>query len=374
MIKVGIITVHNSPSFGASLQSYALYRYLLNQGVECSIIDLYRPANDGFKSSKKYISYKEKKRSFLKKIRSFVKRIIKGSSSKRSWKHVSKMKFDEFNSVIRKSKPYYCIDDLYLNPPQYDIYISGSDQLWNPDQPYCVEPYFLTFVNNGGRKISYASSIGLSGLKDAIANDYKKWLADFDAIAVREKTAQQIVHSLLHRDVPLVLDPTFLLDKEVWEAELIPPSKTNYILLFTLGSNESLANIAYRYAQEKGFQIIGIGNWENSWPYIKKCDDIGPREFLGFIKNAEAVFTDSFHGTVFSIIFGVKRIIPYVSKTSKRGSRIVDLLRLFNLDHLLVSEEMSIEIDEIDWTKVVVLLNRYKEKSRGYLEWAMNQA
>lgn len=101
---------------------------------------------------------------------------------------ISESKFQDFNSQIRLSKPYRGIDELYRNPPEYDVYITGSDQVWNPTQNYCLEPYFLTFVKNkNARKISYASSIGIDQLLPKEKKDFKRWLSSYNSISVREK-------------------------------------------------------------------------------------------------------------------------------------------------------------------------------------------
>lgn len=106
-------------------------------------------------------------------------------------------KFEVFNSVIRMSKPYKSVDAIYADPPVYDVYITGSDQLWNPTQRFCLEPFFLTFVPNNAVKISYASSIGISSLTNIEKNDFKKWLSSYNAISVREKQAQKMLNELL---------------------------------------------------------------------------------------------------------------------------------------------------------------------------------
>ena len=140
MKKVGIITIHNSPNYGACLQSYALYRYIQQQGNDVEIIDLHRPfAYEDYIPSKKYVSCRSVKRSLLSKIKGNVKSLMGIKPKKPSLYSPSAIKkFDEFNSVIKLSKPYRGIDELYANPPLYDLYISGSDQLWNPTQAYCL--------------------------------------------------------------------------------------------------------------------------------------------------------------------------------------------------------------------------------------------
>ena len=149
MKKIGIITIHNSPNYGASLQSFALYKYIEQQGYECELIDLHRPHYVDFKRSKKYLAYRENS---IVKIKRIIKRLIGRKSS--LYFSSAKNKFDLFNRQIRLSRPYCGIDELYADPPHYDLYITGSDQLWNPAQPFCLEPYFLTFAPSEAKKIA----------------------------------------------------------------------------------------------------------------------------------------------------------------------------------------------------------------------------
>lgn len=129
----------------------------------------------------------------------------------------SKCKFDEFNKGLNLSRPYWGIDELYATPPCYDIYMTGSDQVWNPTQPYCLEPYFLTFVPKGKKKISYASSIGVTELLENEKQDFRRWLSSYDAISVREHQAKELLASFIEKPVVQVADPTFLLDSGFWK-------------------------------------------------------------------------------------------------------------------------------------------------------------
>ncbi len=127
------------------------------------------------------------------------------SVSKESTNSKRIAKFDDFNKAIKLSTPYYSIDSLYDNPPLYDVYISGSDQLWNPEQPFPIEPYFLTFVqNSNAKKISYASSIGISSLEPLQVRDFTRWLSSYDAISVREPEAARILQPHLKQKIEIV--------------------------------------------------------------------------------------------------------------------------------------------------------------------------
>lgn len=339
-MKVGIITVHKSNNYGACLQSYALWRYISSLGYDCEIIDLHRPLHDDFIPSKRFCPLRaKKKKNIFKRILSSTKSILFPKKGKTKLSLLAKQRFDIFNNQIRFSRPYRGIDELYSNPPEYDIYVSGSDQIWNPTMPYCIEPYFLGFIKNGGRKISYASSVGLSELLPNEKKCYREWLADYDSISVREETGREIISRITQRtDIFQVSDPTFLLDIDEWEKQIVPVNTSSrYILLFILSYNPSLIEFCKKLKKASGYDVMIIYNrhQNSSLSEFLPITDAGPCEFLGYIKNADLVITDSFHGTVFSILLKTN-FFTYVGLTNKRGSRITDLLEKFNLSsHLL---------------------------------------
>ncbi len=310
----------------------------------------------------------------------FIKQVFslgKDRSKNNLFSCEAKSKFDEFNSQIRLSKPYTGIDELYVTPPEYDLYISGSDQLWNPGQPYCLEPYFLTFVPVGCMKISYATSIGITNLTEREKNRFKMWLSSYTAISVREKQAKSLLESFVGRtDICQVPDPTFLLSLEHWDSIAIRPlKKEKYLLLFTLNWSQQLFEYSLRLCEECGLCLVVLAQKQPKYSgtlYIP-VTDAGPKEFIGYIAEADMVITDSFHCTVFSIIMGAKNFYTYVSPKNDRGSRITDILDSFGLqNHLLdtgltasYSQLTAQDIDRNDILKKVELM---KAQGRTFLD------
>lgn len=371
MKKIGIITIHNSPNYGACLQSFALYRYIEQLGYECELIDLHRPHEKDYKKSKKYVEYRE---SAILKIKSIIKKVLRWEN--KYYSPDAKVKFDLFNKRIKLSSPYYSIDDLYANPPQYDTYITGSDQLWNPAQPFCLEPYFLTFAPSCAKKISYAASIGITELTEREKCDFKKWLSEYNAISVREKQAKILLESFVNKKIEQVSDPTMLLDIEYWHSIAIcPTGLAPYILLFTLSYQSDIMDYASRLSRESGLQLICLGQFQpdvNDGSYIA-VKDAGPLEFIGYIACADMVITDSFHGTVFSMIMGCKNFFTYIRPGNRRSSRITDLLETFHLqDHLLnvdLSESYAeLNSRNIDRDKLLSILREKQSFSRQFLK------
>lgn len=366
MKKVGIITIHKSPNYGACLQSFALFKYIHDLGHDCEIIDLYRPTHKEFIFSDKYKPYYENKISWLTKFKQRVKRYFNSTKSK------SKI-FDDFNKEIKKSAPFYSIEQLYNNPPFYDVYITGSDQVWNPHQPYCLEPFFLTFVKNTKSiKISYSSSIGVTSIEENIKNDFKLWLEQYDAISVRENQAKKLLESFIDKDIECVADPTFLLTPETWKDLAIYPENTSpYIFIFMLGNNENVKEYGKKIARECGKELIYMTS--HSMPIINgKKNNVGPKEFLGLISKADMVITDSFHGTVFSILMGAKNFYTYIKPGNRRASRIEDLYSTFGLQNHILDPNLTDTMEELDnrmisLDKIREIIQRERTKSRNFL-------
>lgn len=374
-MRIGIITIHNSPNFGASLQAFALWKYLEMQGHDVEIINLYRPHQKEYVSSKRYIPCRMPHRGLIHRIVTKLKKILYGLKSQKYLSDVAQARFEAFNHQIKLSRPYYSIEDLYSNPPLYDIYISGSDQLWNPTQPYCLEPYFLTFVPSDKRKISYASSIGITKLTIDEKTKFGEWLKTYDRISVRERQVKELIETLITNSVEQVADPTFLLDRTYWSSIAITPEgKEHYILLFTLSYDKPLLDYVCSLGKQSGLHVVyltAIQPKKHEVDY-ESVTNAGPREWLGMIGNAEMVITNSFHGTVFSLIMGVKNFFTYISPTSNRGVRIIELLDTYELtDHLLsvnLNESYAQLISKmIDCKKIDEVMERESNRSRKFL-------
>lgn len=379
--RIGILTIHNSPNYGACLQAYALYTYLSQQtGVSCEMIDLHRPHEKGYIQSKRFKPYRLVQPNMWKRIKAMLRNVLYRDRNTDLYSIEAKPKFKAFNNEIKLSRPYWSIDDLYACPPDYDIYVTGSDQVWNPTQPYCLEPYFLTFAPKGKKKVSYASSIAVTELNADEKQDFQRWLSDYDIISVRERHAQQLLASFISQPVTLVADPTFLLDAGIWKAFAVNPKRQSpYILLFTLDYDIDLLRFAVRISREAGLCLIYLNQL---LPKLDNEDcvavrDAGPKEFLGYIACADMVITNSYHATVFSIILEAKSFYAYIAGHNQRGSRIIDLLNTFGLQHHLLRQDLSedyrtLSNRQIDWLRVRKVAQRERSGGREFLEKALS--
>ena len=378
MKRIGILTIHNSPNYGACLQAYALYSYLSQQpGVDCEMIDLHRPHEKGYIPSKRFKPYRQVQQSMWKRIKGWLRKIVeKKNGSHDLYSAEAKPKFKDFNKCIKLSQPYWSIEKLYTCPPDYDIYVTGSDQVWNPTQPYCLEPYFLTFAPKGRKKVSYASSIAVTELTEDERRDFQHWLSDYDIISVRERHARQLLASFVSRPVALVADPTFLLDAKIWKALAVNPQRQSpYILLFTLDYDVDLLRFALRISRESGLRLIYLNQL---LPMLNDVDcvairDAGPKDFLGYIAHADMVITNSYHATVFSIILEAKSFYTYIAGYNQRGSRITDLLETFGLQQHLLQQDLSEDYQtlagrNIEWTQIREVAQRERNNGREFLK------
>ena len=378
-MKVGIITIHNSTNYGACLQSWGLYKYLVDEGYDCEIIDLHRPVHKDYVYSDKFVDYNGKCAEVRKlTLKKFIRRYIVKDKVP-DYMILRNLKFDRFNSRIKLSKTFCGIDELYATPPSFDVYVTGSDQVWNPTQPFCIEPYFLTFVSNpNSRKISYGASIGIEKLTEREKKDFKRWLDSYDVISVRENEAKVLLESFVDKPIYQVADPTFLLGTEYWRSIAIKPKiEEPYILCFKLYNGDHLVNYAAEIGRQAGLKVIVLPGGGN----VSGCEivrDAGPEEFLGYIANAEMLISDSFHANVFGILLGTKNQWAYISLDNQRGSRIKTLFRTFGLSEHIMSPDLSDQYSKLDSLKknadfIRDALNREIQHSRDFLNHALKE-
>lgn len=374
-MKVGIITIQRSMNYGAALQSYALWKYIDSKGHDCEVIDLFRPTFKDYIESRWFKPYTLKtslRKRLLLKIKSLLH--LKMKQKKTGYNKIFVSRMVEFRNKITLTESFKSVDSLYDNPPQYDLYITGSDQVWNPTMGFCMDPYFLTFAPKGSKKISYASSIGVDSLARNVAADYRKWLKEYDAVSVRENTGKKLLEKLTGRDVKVVLDPTFLLGRDEWLSLAMSPYQgEDYILLFTLSYDENLLTYARKLRDESGKKLIYLCRRQPAAIDYTVVDKAGIEEFIGLIRDAKLMISNSFHGTVFSIMCGSGNFYTYIAQTNKRGSRITDMFETFGLNNHLLNPDLSqtyeaLQADMVDRGALKDVLDAEVEKSKQFID------
>ena len=354
--SVGIITMHRSDNYGAVLQSYALVKAIEKVGAKAEIIN-YIP--ERFKTSVQFFYVHPRRyNNVLKKY------IIMAASLP-----IRALIYCRYNTFLKKYLPvgkeaYYSESDLEKKIPKYDVYMSGSDQVWNPEFEGRIDPaFFLKFAPEKAKKVAYASSFGKGSLSDKEAVEVKELLSRYDCISVREKSGKEIVTDL-GLNAKYLLDPTFLLDGDEWKAfcnkRLI---KEKYVLVYQLNPNPELLERANRIAKKHNLKVVKF-----SRDVVKKTGvDINmsfqrPEYFVAMIANAEYVVTDSFHGTAFSINLHKKFSVVMPPKYSDRLTSILTKLGL----ETRLDEEMYDE--EPDYISVEEKLKAERKKSIMFLE------
>lgn len=376
--KIGIISILKVNNYGAELQAYALQCKLSQLGYDSEIIDYL------FYKNKKHIKTKASKPwidiGWKRKIKEFLYPIVYSIKTVRYYKDKKsrQMKFDIFHDENTKlsTKTYRSINELYDEEFDYDVFIVGSDQVWNPYTNTNLDPYFLTFAGGNKKCISYASSFGVSMVPEHYKRIFKTRLERFNAISVREKQAVGLINILSNKKAYHVLDPTLLLNFSEWnKIAIMPKQEAPYILLYILSSSTYATKLAEAISEQKGWQIIRIckeASPEDKNSKIKNITNAGPSEFLGLFINASMVITNSFHGSVFSVNFNIP-FFTIISKQKTNNSRQESLLSLLKLENRLLIEGTAMPSTlDVDFSEANKILANEVSKSVDYLHNSIN--
>lgn len=346
MKNIGIITFQFAYNYGAVLQCWALQKTLLELKSDVSVInycpDYHLRQYSVFPFAfSKTVSLARTLKQFISSVYHLSERIER----KRAFKQFSRLL--KLTIKIRDYKEF-C---EHLSKNNYDTIICGSDQIWN----YKItngelDPVYFGYSEMSTvRRIGYAISIGDADL-DLCANELERYAADMYDITAREKKSADVLQQILKKSIPEIPDPTLLIDKEVYSEIAIDPLIDNYILIYLLDDEPNIISYISFINEKLSFKVIDISpsRMIKSRSVIRK-NSIGPLEFLGYIKNASYILTNSFHGTVFSIIFN-KQFVSLVHK--QRGERIRNLLSNFGLLDRLITNNNDISV-----VKKIILYN-----------------
>lgn len=377
--KIGIITFYyNSINYGGVLQSYALESFLVKNGYEKTEQICYKSVQST--SLKKLLNLKKVIRYISNKIehRKFSLRYEKSLSDKRE-------SFKDFTqNVIRHSDYVYNVDNINVSIGKYDVFITGSDQVWNTDNYDFV--YRLDFVPQNNVKIAYAAGISNEKLTKKQKEIFINSLRDFTAVSVREKKAVSLLQPLTDKTVEWVIDPTLLLTDKQWN-EVCSQRKVQekYLFCYFLGDPLIKVKNIIEFANRNGLKIV-------NFPYAcgtssSKSDfgdyrvyDASPQDFLSYVKHAEYVFTDSFHASVFSHIYKRNFFVFNRKGFKAMNDRIYSLTDLFDTgDRFCDSKEKcTLEYIEslppINYDREFPKFEAMKEKSINFLKDNLKKA
>ncbi|WP_432709236.1 polysaccharide pyruvyl transferase family protein [Pedobacter sp.] len=351
-MRIGIITFHWGTNYGGVLQAFALQEYLKKMGHEVSIIN-YFP--------------KSQSESF---IRSVISKSLRNSfnNAKTFFKEKRFVPFRVENLTL--TRRYYSLEDLQKHPPEMDVYISGSDQVWNP---YILDtygiPYYLGFGDQTVKRISYAVSLGCIDYPKEKMDLIRSFLKDFDALSVRENTGITILQHVDVKEVALMPDPTLLLG-EADLAKFIRPLQKKvgaFAFFYILQEDQNCINDIYKFVTGKlRLHVVNTKHFKHATMSIE--------EWLSNIANSMFVVTNSFHGVVFSLL--LKRnflVVPVEGRHAGMNDRIETLLTKFGLEDKIVREYNEANLVRqlniaIDWVKIGRINDELKSLAHAFFK------
>lgn len=383
MKKIGIITSSCSGSgtygcnYGAALQGYALVKQLRIMGFEAYDIN--------YVSDYEYtpMQYNLVKRS-LKRLK-LLSNIPLVKSKIDQFKHRKELKllrskFIEFingSDLEYQGGEFFNIEKLRNISGEFYAFITGSDLVWYPKKGHNDEGYFLDFVAEGVKRIAYAPSFGVTRLPDTCVATLGELLRGFDSVSVREKSGSEMIREVVGLEVPVVLDPTMLLEPQEYDDIVVVPEKLpeKYIAVYRFGKLDYEKEKIIEISNKLQLPIVYIPS--NNDGVFKTRYDIGPGEFIGIIRNAELVLSDSFHCTVFAIV-NHKPFLTFYRSMPNEGkdinARMVDLLKLLKLENRLLRPKEDVKYEtlfSVDFAGADGTINQLRKNSLDYLKAAL---
>ena len=364
-MKAGLLTFYHLHHYGAILQAAATQRALETLGWECETIDyfvnqdtrIFRPAaSPSLAASDAYNA-------------------LHYPAVRRRWQ-----RFEDFSrSFLRLTdRRYESREELRRAELPYDLLVSGSDQIWNPtifpDRRF--DPVFFGAFSPL-RKIAYAPSFGVARLPEGMEEELKGYLEGFSHLSVREVSGREIVREASGREAAVVLDPTLLLTAAEWSALAADPAlrEKEYILCYGISRSGALEPYIRRLAEETELPVVQLcGTRRKLHPKARMISDAGPAEFLGLFQRAAYVCTNSFHGTVFSVLFQrpfFTAVAPAELQEPER-SRTFSLLSRLGLTERVVGKGDAAGLrDRPDWAAAEVRLAAARAGAMAYLKAAL---
>lgn len=358
-MKIGILTMYyGNISHGGLLQAYSLQKVLEEYGYDSQVISY---------------DYNFQKRPWFRVMAHNLKKIPYYLLCVRYGDKTDK-KYKEYANMISHSK-YYIKNTISQIGEEYDVIIVGSDQVWNDD--YCDEVFYLPFVKDIRKKVAYAASVGKDNLSEQQIRDIVEKISSFSAVSVRESNLHEVLQNNTEKSVAYVCDPTLLHDQSFWSKHASEKIiNKRYVLLYTLSSNEQIIKSATEFAKKHDLSVVTVPNVNCN---MKKKDavsgniqawSIGPQEFLRLIMDSEYVITDSFHCTVFSLIFN-KEIYCFDRENSgaPMNSRLKSLLGYCGIDNRFVKIDYVPKCDVSECIDYSIVNKRLSEFRNESLEW-----
>lgn len=376
-MRIGITTWHSGANAGTFFQVYGLYKYLESRGHHVEIIDYQHNKKDYISRGLNYYvsqPFALIKRHFLRKHNS--KKITLIENNYKQEISLRNQRFKEMYSLMNITKPIKTDNDFEELNNQFDIFIVGSDQIWNATM--LNRRYFLDYVKNGKIKAAYCPSIGSGSIFKHQKLVFQKYLKSFNYIATREIKLKQILSPLLPIKIEHLLDPSMLYSKDEYLKLAHLPKGIEagkYLLCYFMPQNKFQADQAKKFANERGLKLLIM----TMQAYSYTIDDAelyistGPKEFIGLIANAGIVFTSSFHCVLFSIMFHKDLYVfeqNFSSKTANTNLRYIEQLETYGITHRYIKWKNRItdeNLRPIDYNKVENIFQERLKESKNFI-------
>ena len=354
--QIGIITWHNHGNFGSALQAYALQETMKTWGrVE-------------------FINYQKKPRNILTEIRGTMGLL----SDKMLGQRFERFRFSRHSFIHKYLHEGECIasyEQLQEQSKKYDVIVCGSDQIWAPNLFNPI--YFAPFASSNSRKISYAASIGLNEIPDSLVPKYKELLSDFYAISIREDTGRELLKKTCQIESTVVLDPTLLHSASFYASKerKVRGIEDKYLFCYFLNADHNYRERVELYARTHRLKIVGVSEKASDAEWMHRLTRLGADHFIWLINNAEVIMTDSYHGTIFSLLFH-KQFWTFVRFAEDspicQNSRIRQLKHYFgDIIRLIGPTDVLDDCKVIDYTDFEKRLEILREHSMNFIRKAL---
>lgn len=363
-MKIKTITCHDVYNYGASLQAYALQAHLESLGHDVEIIH-YKPDYLSGHYKLWTVSNPVFDKPLVKQLYLLAKLPGRLMSLKR------KKVFDEFTAkYLKLTRRYNSYEELKADAPEADVYIAGSDQIWNTlFRNGRDAAFYLDFGKPDVKRISYAASFATLDVVPEYREFVKQELRGIDCISIREKTSLPLLASLGRPDGVAVCDPVFLLDKEQWNNHL-PKAKMSekYLLVYLTDHSAEIESIAKAMAATHDWKIFVVGGLRTKYA-DKNFYNAGPFDFVRLIRDAQFVVSNSFHATAFSLI--MEKEFCVVNRKERINERMKSVLADYGLDERMTSMFFEKLLDDIDYQRVNIAKAKIVDESKQWLASAI---
>lgn len=365
--KVALITIYHVPNYGSVLQAFATQCLIEKLGFECTILN-YKYPNEW------HISQDPKRKGSIKnKIITFLG--IKSIHRKNKILNKFRKKFFNFSEKYNSKEALERADLT-----KYDVFVAGSDQLWNSRFTLADSVFMLSFAPEGKKLVSIASSFATDSIPKEYTTKYQKYLSRFNSISVREENGRSVIEKELNiqKDTKVLLDPTLLISKDEWLEKFPLKSAGNekyillYLLTYAFESRPYVFEVLKYFKEKYGYKVIALEGYtrqENALGVqMEDNTDAGIENYMSLFANAQMVITTSFHGTAFAANFG----IPLVSITPQNGDdRQASLLKKIGMDQCITP--IGTQIDKINpFYDINTSQNKLNKLRNDCLSWIDN--